>query len=176
MMGASLASSIKSKKLAKNIYAYDTNIDSLKYAKKKKLIKDYDDKGFEYLSESDFIIICAPMNAYRKIFKTIEKHKKSDAIITDIGSTKQKIIDISKLVISDHNKFFIGSHPLTGKETSSVTSYEKNIFNKAVVLITPTITSKKLLISKVSRFWRALECKVKTISPELPLALPGVNS
>ena len=38
MMGGSLASSIKSKKLAKKIYAYDKNISSLKYAKEKKLI------------------------------------------------------------------------------------------------------------------------------------------
>ena len=167
MMGGSLASSIKSKKLAKKIYAYDKNINSLKYAKDKKLIHAYDNKDFKYLSESDFIIICAPMNAYKNIFKTIKKYKKSGAIITDIGSTKQNIINILKLVITDHEECFIGSHPLTGKETSMVMSYEKNLFDKAVVLITPIETTKKTLVSKVSKFWKAMKCKVTKISPEL---------
>ena len=167
MMGGSLASSIKSKKLAKKIYAYDKNINSLEYAKSKKLINDYDNKDFKYLSESDFIIICAPMNAYKNIFNIIKKYKKSDAIITDIGSTKQNIINVSRLAIIDHEKCFIGSHPLTGKETSTIISYEKNLFEKAVVLITPMEKTKKTLINKVSKFWKAMKCKVTYISPEL---------
>ena len=167
MMGASLAKSIKSKKLAKKIYAYDSNAKSLEFAKEKKLINDYDRKGYKFLSESDFIIICTPMGSYLKIFKTIEKYKKSGVIITDIGSTKQNVIDASKLVISNHNDCFLGSHPLTGKETSGVTSYENNLFNKAIVLVTPTDKSNKGLIKKVSKFWKDLQCKVKMISPEL---------
>ena len=167
MMGGSLASSIKSNKLSKKIYAYDKNLNSLKYSKDKKLISDYDNKDFKYLSESDLIIICAPMNAYKSIFNTIKKYKKSSAIITDIGSTKQNIINILKLIATDYEEFFIGSHPLTGKETSMVTSYEKNLFDKAVVLVTPTEKTKKVLVNKVSKFWRAMKCKVTTISPEL---------
>jgi|TARA_B110000444_G_scaffold143070_1_gene133989 prephenate dehydrogenase len=166
MMGGSLASSIKSKKLAKKIYAYDKNINSLEYAKNKKLISDYDDKDFKYLSKSDFIIICAPMNAYKNIFNIIRKYKKSNAIITDIGSTKQNIINISRLAMVDEG-CFIGSHPLTGKETSTIMSYEKNLFEKAIVLITPVEKTKRTLINKVSKFWRAMKCKVKNISPEL---------
>jgi prephenate dehydrogenase len=174
MMGGSLASSIKNKKLAKKIYAYDKNLNSLKYSKDKKLINDYDNKDFKYLSESDLIIICAPMNAYKSIFNTIKKYKKSSAIITDIGSTKQNIINILKLIIVDHEECFIGSHPLTGKETSMVMSYEKNLFDKAVVLITPTEKTKKILVNKVSKFWRAMKCKVTTISPELHDALVNI--
>ena len=167
MMGGSLASSVKSKKLAKKIYAYDKNIDSLKYAKSKKLIHDYDNKDFKYLSESDLIVICAPMSAYKNIFNTIRKYKKPSAIITDIGSTKQNILNILKLTIMDHEECFIGSHPLTGKETSTIMSYEKNLFDKAVVLITPIEKTKKTLVNRVSKFWKAMKCKVTIISPEL---------
>jgi prephenate dehydrogenase len=167
MMGGSLASSIKSKKLAKKIYAYDKNISSLKYAKDKKLVNDYDDKNFKYLSESDLIIICTPMSTYKNIFNIIKKYKKSDAIITDIGSTKQNIINILKLTRINHEECFVGSHPLTGKETSTIMAYEKNLFDKAIVLMTPTEKTKKTLVKKISKFWRAMKCKVTMISPEL---------
>ena len=42
MMGGSLAKSIKQKNLAKKIYGFDINHDNLIFAKKKKIIDDYD--------------------------------------------------------------------------------------------------------------------------------------
>ncbi|MBT3548498.1 MAG: prephenate dehydrogenase [Gammaproteobacteria bacterium] len=167
MMGASLASSIKRKKLAKKIFAYDTDVSSLKYAKNKKIINNFDSDDFKYLSESDFIIICVPMSAYKKIFTIINKHKSPNAIITDIGSTKENIIAIAESTLSNNSDCFIGSHPLTGKETSKIISYEENLFDKAVVLMTPTRKKNKALINKVSKFWKSLKCQVKSISPQL---------
>ncbi len=38
------------------------------------------------------------------------------------------------------------------------------VYNK---YLTPTETTKKTLVSKVSKFWRAMKCRVKMISPEL---------
>ena len=49
-MGGSLAKAIKHKKLSKKIYGYDVNKKSLLYAKKSKIINDYDDDNFNYLS------------------------------------------------------------------------------------------------------------------------------
>ena len=76
-MGGSLAKAIKHKKLSKKIYGYDVNKKSLLYAKKSKIINDYDDDNFNYLSSADLIIICAPISAYKMILKTINNYKKS---------------------------------------------------------------------------------------------------
>jgi len=128
MMGGSLARSIKEMNISNKVYAYDTDKKSLSYAKKYKIIDNYDNTNFKYLSDADLIIICTPVSCYKAIFRNIKKFKKSNAIITDIGSTKSTIIDGYNSVFKNNEGSFIGSHPLTGKESSSVINSDLDVF------------------------------------------------
>ncbi|MFL2568836.1 MAG: prephenate dehydrogenase [Gammaproteobacteria bacterium] len=159
MMGGSLAGAVKKSKMAQKIYAYDISKSNLSFAKKNKIIDNYDQDNFQYLSNADLIIICAPIGAYKKIFSNIKKYKKPDATITDIGSTKTEIIDIYKSIFTKNSNCFIGSHPLTGKESSTAKNSDASLFNGAVVLLTP-ISDDINLIKSISEFWRKLACKI----------------
>jgi len=159
MMGASLASAIRANKLAKNIYAYDIERKALIYAKRKKIIDDYEDKKYSYLSSADLIIICTPLSSYKSIFSQISKYNKR-AYITDIGSTK---VSITNLIPKNLQDNFVGSHPLTGKESSSILNADKNLFKSAVVLMTPTKITNKRVKLDVAKFWSNLTCKVHFI-------------
>jgi len=159
MMGGSLAGAVKKSKMAQKIYAYDISKSNLSFAKKNKIIDNYDQDNFQYLSNADLIMICAPIGAYKKIFSNIKKYKKPDATITDIGSTKTEIIDIYKSIFTKNSNCFIGSHPLTGKESSTAKNSDASLFNGAVVLLTP-ISDDINLIKSISEFWRKLACKI----------------
>tara|TARA_B000000475_G_scaffold263458_1_gene249968 strand:+ start:1715 stop:2566 length:852 start_codon:yes stop_codon:yes gene_type:complete len=158
MMGGSLAGAVKKSKVTHKIYAYDISKSNLSFSKKNKIIDDYDQDNFKYLSNADLIIICAPIGAYKKIFSNIKKYKKPDAIITDIGSTKTEIVDIYKSIFTMNSNCFIGSHPLTGKESSTVKNSDTSLFSDAVVLLTP-VSDDINLIKSIDRFWRKLACK-----------------
>ena len=158
MMGGSLAGAVKKSKVAHKIYAYDISKSNLSFSKKNKIIDNYDQDNFKYLSNADLIIICAPIGAYKKIFSNIKKYKKPDAIITDIGSTKTEIVDIYKSIFTTNSNCFIGSHPLTGKESSTVKNSDTSLFSDAVVLLTPASDDINL-IKSIGRFWRKLACK-----------------
>ena len=159
MMGGSLARAVKKSKITQKIYAYDISKSNLSFAKKNKIIDNYDQDNFEHLSNADLIIICAPIGAYKKIFSNIKKYKKPDAIITDIGSTKTEIANIYKSIFNKNSNCFIGSHPLTGKESSTVKNSDALLFNGAVVLLTP-VTDDINLIKSIGEFWRKLACKI----------------
>ncbi len=165
MMGGSLSKAIKIKNISKKIYAYDIDRSSLLYAKKNKIIDGYDSSDFKYLSNADLIIICTPVSKYKTIFKNIKKHMKSNAIITDIGSTKINIIKAYEKIFSTRSKCFIGSHPLTGKESSSVKNSDQLIFKESVVLLTPCNGDDLVLIKKISSMWKKLGCQIILISP-----------
>mgnify|MGYP001208214272 FL=1 len=158
MMGGSLAGAVKKSKMAQKIYAYDISKSNLSFAKKNKIIDNYDQDNFKHLSNADLIIICAPIGAYKKIFSNIKKYKKPDAIITDIGSTKTEIADIYKSIFTKNSNCFIGSHPLTGKESSTVKNSDVSLFSDAVVLLTP-VSDDTDLIKSIGKFWRKLACK-----------------
>ena len=159
MMGGSLARAVKKSKMAQKIYAYDISKSNLSFAKKNKIIDNYDQDNFKHLSNADLIIICAPIGAYKKIFNNIKKYKKPDAIITDIGSTKTEIVDIYKSIFTKNSNCFIGSHPLTGKESSTVKNSDASLFSDAVVLLTP-VSDDINLIKSIGKFWRKLACKI----------------
>ena len=159
MMGGSLAGAVKKSKITQKIYAYDISKSNLSFAKKNKIIDNYDQDNFKYLSNADLIIICAPIGAYKKIFRNIKKYKKPDAIITDIGSTKTEITNIYKSIFSKNTNCFIGSHPLTGKESSTVRNSDVSLFSDAVVLLTP-VSDDINLIKRIGEFWRKLACKI----------------
>lgn len=158
MMGGSLAGAVKKSKMAQKIYAYDISKSNLSFAKKNKIIDNYDQDNFKHLSNADLIIICAPIGAYKKIFSNIKKYKKPDAIITDIGSTKTEIVNIYKSIFTKNSNCFIGSHPLTGKESSTVKNSDVSLFSDAVVLLTP-VSDDTDLIKSIGKFWRKLACK-----------------
>ena len=159
MMGGSLAGAVKKSKITQKIYAYDISKSNLSFAKKNKIIDNYDQDNFKYLSNADLIIICAPIGAYKKIFSNIKKYKKPDAIITDIGSTKTEIVNIYKSIFTKNSNCFIGSHPLTGKESSTVKNSDTSLFSDAVVLLTP-VSDDINLIKRIGEFWRKLACKI----------------
>ena len=166
MMGGSLARSIKEMNISNKVYAYDTDKKSLSYAKKYKIIDNYDNTNFKYLSDADLIIICTPVSCYKAIFRNIKKFKKSNAIITDIGSTKSTIIDGYNSVFKSNEGSFIGSHPLTGKESSSVINSDLDVFKNSVILITPIENKDSNLAKTISKFWKKFNCQIFTIDPK----------
>ena len=165
MMGGSIARAIRIYNSKIKIFATDIDSKSLKYAKKEKIVDDYDLGDYNFLSKSDLIIICVPMLAYQSAIDVIQLHRKSESLITDIGSTKKEIISIVKKNISI-NKSFVGSHPLTGKEKASIKYSSADIFKDSYVLICPISKSTRKHESDISKFWRALDCKTIPISPE----------
>lgn len=166
MIGGSIAYSLKKNKIAKYIYAFDKDKKSLLFAKREKIINDFD-RDFNYLKESDLIIICTPINAYKSIFETIKSSKNNKCIITDVGSTKKTIMQLAAKVFGPNQTQFVGSHPLAGKEKSGVKNSSKNLFKDAVTIITGSKSIKKSTINKIKSFWKKIGCKTEVLTPDL---------
>ena len=165
MIGGSIAYSLKKNKIAKYIYAFDKDKKSLLFAKREKIINDFD-RDFNYLKESDLIIICTPINAYKSIFETIKSSKNNKCIITDVGSTKKTIMQLAAKVFGANQTQFVGSHRLAGKEKSGVKNSSKNLFKDAVTIITGSKSIKKSTINKIKSFWKKIGCKTEVLTPD----------
>ena len=96
MLGSSLLRRINKKKLAKKIFIYEKSKKNIKKIRKLKLPGVIVKKPREAVSQSELIIFCTPMNEYKKMILNINKNLTSKHIITDIGSSKLKSIEIIK--------------------------------------------------------------------------------
>ncbi|MCO7175220.1 prephenate dehydrogenase [Sporolactobacillus kofuensis] len=131
LIGGSLALAIKRQSPEWKIFAVDINQESLAFAKSRGFI----DEGFETLdsiaSQADLILLATPVDRILSHIKLLLGMKlKNGVIVTDVGSTKQQIMEQSKSLVHE-GVTFIGGHPMSGSHKSGLRSARPDLFQKA---------------------------------------------
>jgi len=165
LLGSSLLRKIFKKKLAKNIFIYEKSKRNIKKIKRLKLPGTLIEKPEDVVSQSELIIFCTPMSEYKKIILRINKDLHSRHIITDIGSSKLRSLE---LVNKNLRKgiFWTSSHPIAGSEVSGPENGKQNLFeNKWCVLVKGKRTKKKHL-KFLRSFWKKMGARTVEMTPE----------
>jgi prephenate dehydrogenase/cyclohexadieny/prephenate dehydrogenase len=165
LLGSSLLRRISKKRLAKKIFVYEKSKKNIIKIRKLKLPGVLVKKLHEVVPQSELIIFCTPMSEYKNIILKINNHLTSKHIITDVGSSKLKSVEIIKKNLKK-NFFWTSSHPIAGSEVSGPEHGKQDLFeNKWCVLIKDNQTNLKHL-KFLSSFWKKVGSKVVVMSPE----------
>ena len=159
LIGSSLLRSIADKKIAKKIFIYEKSKSNILKIKKLKLPCEIINNLKEIIPSLDLIIFCTPLGEYEKIIVKINKYLLSKTIITDVGSSKEKSMELVKKKLKK-GIFWTSSHPIAGSEVSGPEHGVKNLFiNKWCILIREKDTNKKHL-SVLGKFWKKIGSRV----------------
>lgn len=91
----------------------------------------------EAARDADFIFLCVPVGNLEDYLQRLnELPLKSGCIITDVGSTKLTISQAAQQ-ITRKDIYFIGGHPMAGKEKSGVEAASSRLFENAFYVLTP---------------------------------------
>ena len=113
------------------------------------------------VKDVEMVIVAVPAGKVVDWVKRAAGLVKKDCLITDVASTKQKIVaEIEKFPI-----FFVGSHPLAGSEKRGVESAKAGLFEGAVCFLTKTRKTNLGTLKRLNNFWRALGAKTIIVSP-----------
>ncbi len=165
LLGSSLLRRIHKKKLARKIFIYDKSKKNISKIRKLKLPGIIVKKPQEALIQSELIIFCTPMSEYKKLILNINRHLKSNHIITDIGSSKLMSSEIIKKNLKK-NISWISSHPIAGSEVSGPQNGKQSLFeNKWCVLIKEKQSNVKH-IKFLNSFWKKMGSKTAVMSAE----------
>ena len=83
------------------------------------------------VEDADIIFLSPPVLQIVPMVKKILPYLKSEAILTDAGSTKNFVAQELKKILPPEI-YYIPGHPMTGREKSGVEAANKNLFkNKA---------------------------------------------
>ena len=89
------------------------------------------------LAQADIAVLCVPVPAAVALLPECARHLKPEAVLTDIGSVKQEIVNAAK-------KFpqlrFVGSHPMAGTEKSGCENSFADLYVNADVFVTTTFS------------------------------------
>src|SRR5690606_20241598 len=102
--------------------------------------------------DADFIFLCVPVgNLEEYLTRLYDLPLKPGCIITDVGSTKQGIVDCAdRLAAGRKGPVFIGGHPMAGKEKSGVEAATSHLFENAFYVLTPGRSADEADIARLA--------------------------
>lgn len=112
LMGGSIAKALKGK--VEKIIAFDINKNDLILAKENNIIDEYSENIDDKFRGLDIIFVCVPVSKIVDVVNDLKNHIDDKTIITDIGSTKENIIN--KIRALDVR--YVPGHPMVGREKS----------------------------------------------------------
>src|SRR3974377_1927685 len=168
LIGGSLALALRHSGFAGTIVGCDKR-SVLETATERKAI-DHGEADLERaVVGSDVIVLATPVGTILSQFEAIAPTLPAATLITDTGSTKQKLVAPARMVFGDEaGKRVLPGHPMAGKEFSGVEHADADLFQGAVWLITPIHADQPYtpLQEEFTALLVAIGARILTLDPE----------
>jgi prephenate dehydrogenase len=117
------------------------------------------------LREADFVLLAAPVRAIEDLLARLWDVAAADALITDVGSSKTAIVRTADDLARRRRLAFVGSHPMAGSEKSGYGVARVDLFQGALVVVTPSEMTDARAVKTVTAFWEHLGARVTALDP-----------
>lgn len=164
LIGGSLA-----KQLKKNsdwyVLGYDINSEVCSEALKSKAI----DEIWNYeKTDLDITILCLSPEKSIDFLKTNAHLLKENSVVSDVCGIKQMVVSECEKICTDNNLYFVGGHPMAGKERSGFKNSDENLFNRASYILTQTDNTDENALNMMKQFISNLKAaKITITTPEI---------
>jgi len=165
LIGASFALALRKHNLCSEITGYGRSEQNLRKAKEKGIIDSFELDPAKACNGADIVVFATPVGTFTSISEKIRSTLKKNAVVTDVGSVKGKLVrDMEKLV--PPGVFFIGGHPIAGSDRSGIDTAAAEIFDGAKCIITPTENTDKNALEKVTALWKNFGSIIRLLDPD----------
>ncbi len=165
LIGASMALAMRREGLVGSMVAVARRPKTRKTALDLKIVDEATKDYGKAVEGADLVVIATPVGTNAAIAKAIAKHLKPGAIVTDVGSVKQAVVD----AIGPHlpkNVHFVPGHPIAGTEHSGPEAGFAELFQNRWTILTPLPKTSSKATAKVADLWRKIGANVATMQPQ----------
>jgi prephenate dehydrogenase len=115
-------------------------------------------------SGAGLIVFCMPIGAMAEVARRIAPVVAPETLITDVGSVKQPVVESLGAIFRGRAQF-VGSHPMAGSEQAGLDAARKDLFQRAVTIVTPEEGTEKKTVEALASFWEKMGCRVAIATP-----------
>lgn len=166
LMGGSLCSALKNKVPAVHVKAWARRDETRRTALAAGIVDQIFDDPAETVNGCDIAVFCLPVLSIPDLMEKCRSGFSEKCAVTDVGSTKDHLAKQAAVILRDVGASFVGSHPIAGSEETGIDSARANLYENAVVVMTPSKGSKKPAIDMVQKMWTAIGAKVIFMKPK----------
>jgi prephenate dehydrogenase len=165
LIGGAIGLALRERKLAERVVGIGRRQESLRIARRVGAVSNTTidfDKG---VAEAELVVVCTPVGRIVEDIRRAAEFCPEGTLITDAGSTKQKIV----AAVGDNlprGCRFLGSHPLAGSEKTGAAFATADLFEGRVAVLTPTKSTRAEDFDLLEDFWQSLGSVVVQMTPE----------
>ncbi len=111
------------------------------------------------VADADLVILCVPVGAMAAAARDIAGSLKTDAVVSDVGSSKQFVAEA--LAAALPGVAIIPAHPVAGTERSGPDAGFAALFHNRWCIITPPEGADEAQVEALSALWQAVGAKVE---------------
>lgn len=164
LIGGSLGLALKQSDRAVRILGHDTDKTAIARALAMGAI-DEEAPIHKGVTESDLIILCSPISTYVSLLLAMRPYLRPGSVITDIGSTKQAVMNMFEELLPDF-VWGIGGHPMAGSEIQGINGADRYLFENAVYILTPPADVPDQVMTGLTGLIEVTGARIKIMSPD----------
>jgi cyclohexadieny/prephenate dehydrogenase len=164
LQGGSIGLAVREYLPATRTTGFDLNPDTRVRAAERGLVEVVHETAAEAVRDADLVIFCVPPGAMGEAARAIADAIPPDALVSDVGSSKQAIAKALGEALPDHT--VIPAHPVAGTENSGPDAGFASLFHNRWCIVTPPEKSNLVLLSELVEFWEALGANVEIMEPQ----------
>ena len=162
LIGGSFAAALRQAGAVKRIIASGRRPETLQQALALGLIDEIVSDE-QLAAQADVIFLGTPVGALDAVLTRLLPHLRSDAILTDGGSTKQDVIETVSRVMKSRASQFVPGHPMAGSHETGPAAARANLYVNQLVMLTPLPSNKTADVDVVVALWQACGAQVITL-------------
>ena len=159
LIGGSLALALRRRKLAKEVIGVGRSAANLALARRRGIVNRVTSDPVEGVEGADLVVLAAPVGALPELAKTIVPGLAPGAVVTDVGSVKERLVRSLEAVMPPR-AYFVGAHPIAGGEASGAGAAKADLFEGSRCILTPTAVTNARALAKVRKTWKAVGADV----------------
>ena len=166
LIGGSFALALKGAKRCGKVVGFGRSVANMKTAIERGAIDSFETDLAIAVSDADLVLVATPVAQMQEVFKKMNANLKSQALVTDAGSTKRDVVAAARAGLGKKIAQFVPAHPIAGAEKSGAAAASAGLFEGKRVVLTPLAENSPENIRVLQETWTALGAKTSTMSPE----------
>lgn len=164
LLGGSIGLAVQDRASDITTTGYDADADVRAKAAERGLVGTVCTSVSDAVAEADLVILCVPVGAMGSAAAEIAGHLKPGAIISDVGSSKQSVLEDLSAALPGLT--VIPAHPVAGTEQSGPEAGFATLFENRWCILTPPDGADEASVEALADFWRTLGSKIEIMDAE----------
>jgi len=140
------------------VVGYDESREVMNRAQRAGVVDQTEPSLERAVREATMVVVATPIVEVRRVFREIGPHLQDKCIVTDTASTKTDVLRWAKQELPGR-VYFIGGHPMAGREKSGLHQAEAGLFDDRPYCIVPSVDAVAGAVNAVVGLVQALGAK-----------------